>query len=252
MATFAAILSLLGPMHRLTLAALIRQVVATFDLANFFPAIARPRINGLFRSLGYPAENAARLAGPCTTATPASARSRLPRPELFAIPHLPQGAPTSPALANLLAWRLDARLHGLARAAGANFTRYADDRASSGSVEFAKSLPRFGKAVATILGEEGFFLNHSKARIMHRHAAQRVTGLSVNVHCNIARRAYDVPKFILHNCARTGAAAQNRDHRPDFRAYLEGRIAWVEQINLKRAAKLRRLFDRIDWSTGPA
>jgi RNA-directed DNA polymerase len=95
-------------------------VVATFDLAQFFPSIVLGRVHGLFRGLGYPWAVARRLAGLCTTITPASVFLRLPecqRPDrglqaLFGVPHLPQGAPTSPVLANLLAWRFDAGCTG--------------------------------------------------------------------------------------------------------------------------------------------
>lgn len=225
-------------------------VLATFDLAQFFPAIVRPRIHGLFRALGYPWDVARRLAGLCTTATPAGLCQRLPDRQLqalYAVPHLPQGAPTSPALANLLAWALDVRLHGLARAAGAHYTRYADDITFSGGPAFARGLPRLPAVLHAILRDEGFALNAAKTRIMPRRASQRVTGIVINAHCNIPRRRFDELKAILHNCLRFGAISQNRADLPDFRAHLEGRISWVEQINPPRGAKLRVMFERIDW-----
>jgi RNA-directed DNA polymerase len=235
-------------------------VVATFDLTQFFPSIGLPRIHGLFRSLGYPWAVARRLAGLCTTVTPARVFLGLPEPQrpnhavqaLYRVPHLPQGAPTSPALANLLAFALDRRLHGLARAAEANYTRYADDLAFSGNADFAGGIDRFRKAVETILHEEGFALNTAKTRIMPRSTRQRVTGIVVNEHCNFGRAEFDTLKATLHNCARTGPADQNHSAVPDFRAHLDGRITWVEQINLWRGMKLRRLFDRIDWTTPPS
>jgi hypothetical protein len=231
-------------------------VVATFDLAQFFPSIGLPRVHGLFRSLGYPWAVARRLAGLCSTVTPTEVFRRLPeaqRPDRqaqapYRVPHLPQGAPTSPALANLLAWTLDRRLHGLARAAGADYTRYADDLAFSGDAAFASGLGRFGKAVASILDDEGFALNAAKTRIMPRSTRQRVTGIVVNEHCNVGRAEFDALRATLHNCVRGGPAGQNRAAVPNFRAHLCGRVAWVEQINPRRGAKLRLLFERIDWT----
>jgi hypothetical protein len=228
------------------------RVVATFDLRGFFPTIGLPRIHGLFRALGYPWAVARRLAGVCTTITPTSVLARLaPEPDLRAlhgVPHLPQGAPTSPALANLLAWSLDRRLDGLARAAGGNYTRYADDLAFSGDAAFARGLDRFSAAVAAIVIEEGFSLNAAKTRIMPRSTRQRITGIVVNEHCNIDRAAFDRLKAILHHCARHGPDGQNRAAVPDFRRHLDGRVVWAEQINPRRGAKLRHLFEQIDWT----
>lgn len=232
-------------------------VVASFDLAAFFPSIGAPRIHGIFRCLGYPWSVARHLTGLCTTITPFGVIDRLSAEPndsaalraTYGVRHLPQGAPTSPALANLLAWRLDLRLYGLARAAGANYTRYADDLAFSGDADFAKSIERFNKAVTTITGEEGFRLNQTKTRVMHRHERQQVTGLVVNDHVNIGRAGFDTLKAILHNCVREGPHSQNRAGVPDFRRHLDGRITWVEQVNPHLGAKLRRVFERIEWST---
>lgn len=235
-------------------------MVVTFDLAQFFPSIGLARVHGLFRRLGYPWAVARRLAGLCTTITPAEIFRRLPDGQrfeaglqaLYGVPHLAQGAPTSPALANLLAWTLDHRLHGLARTAGATYTRYADDLAFSGDAAFAARVDRFGRVVETVLHEEGFSLNAAKTRIMPRHARQQVTGIVVNQHCNVRRADFDTLKAILHNCIRTGPAGQNRAEVPDFRRHLDGRVVWVEQVNPRRGAKLRHLFEQIDWRESEA
>jgi RNA-directed DNA polymerase len=230
-------------------------VVAGFDLRHFFPTLHMDRVHGIFRSLGYPASVARLLAGLCTTVTPDAVFLRLPAAQrhdraiqaLYGARHLPQGAPTSPALANLAAWQLDRRLDGLARAAGANYTRYADDLTFSGDAAFARRIDPFGRTVETIVVEEGFALNLAKSRVMPRGTQQRVTGIIVNEHCNIARTEFDRLKAILHNCVRHGPAGQNRDSVADFRRHLDGRIAWVAQVNPRRAEKLRRDFDRIAW-----
>src|SRR6185295_12236855 len=85
--------------------------------------------------------------------------------ELYRPPHLPQGAPTSPSLANLCAFRLDARLAGLARAAEANYTRYADDLLFSGAGDFARGAKRLIPLIGAIAMDEGFHVNWRKTRI---------------------------------------------------------------------------------------
>jgi RNA-directed DNA polymerase len=221
-------------------------MVLTLDLAQFFPSLGVARIHGLFRLLGYPWAVARRLTGLCSTTTPLALARRLPAAEQrhYAAPHLPQGAPSSPALANLAAWPLDRRLAGLARAAGANYSRYADDLAFSGD---ARPLAGFERKIALIVAEEGFALNPLKTRRMRRSERQQVTGIVVNAHNNLGRAEFDRLKAILHNCRIQGAAGQNRGDIPDFRRHLDGRVSWVEQVNPQRGAKLRRLFDLIGF-----
>ncbi len=82
---------------------------------------------------------------------------------------------------------------------------------------------------------------------MRRSVRQRVTGLVVNQHINVARESYDRLKATLHNCLRRGPADQNRAGHRSFRAHLDGRIAWVESVNPGRGQKLRAMFEAIVW-----
>jgi len=166
---------------------------------------------------------------------------------LYAWPHLPQGAPTPPALANICAYHVDCRLTGLAEASGAVYTRYADDLAFSGGQHFDRSAERFAVHAAAILMEEGFAVHHRKTRIMRQGVRQYLAGVVTNQHVNVIRRDYDLLKATLTNCLRHGAESQNRDGHADFHAHLRGRLSFVEMINARRGAKLRALFDRIAW-----
>ena len=231
------------------------DVVVAVDLHNFFANTRLSRVHALFRNLGYPWAVARLLTGLCSSATPASVFTKLRPPrrhdratqKAYQIPHLPQGAPTSPALANLAAWHLDARLLGLANAYDANYTRYADDLAFSGDARFAKKVEPFLAVVEEIVRDEGFALNRRKTRIMRRSGRQRVTGIVVNDHLNVPRSAYDLLKATLHNCIKNGPEAENRAGLRDFRAHLDGRISWVESITPPRAERLRRMFEAIKW-----
>lgn len=101
--------------------------------------------------------------------------------------------------------------------------------------------------VAAIAAEEGFRMRPDKTRVQPAHHRQRVTGLVVNAGPAAARAEYDALRALLHNCARTGPAAQNRADHPAFREHLLGRIAWVGAGRPARADRLRALFDRIDF-----
>lgn len=231
------------------------DLVITVDLKNFFLTAGLGRIYGIFRSLGFPDAAARILTGLCTTTTPRSVLDAVNGPlrpdwttrREYQTPHLPQGAPTSPALANLRAYRLDCRLAALAGRLGARYTRYADDLAFSGDATFPNGQGAFLALVARIAREEGFALNARKTRVMRRGARQRITGLVVNQHINVARESYDRLKATLHNCLRHGPADQNRTGHRNFRAHLDGRIAWVESVNPGRGRKLRAMFEAIAW-----
>lgn len=230
-----------------------RPVVVRLDLRDFFQSINDRRIRGLFRNLGYPFAVAHSLSGLCTHAVSRAVvlkqepRLEWQRRRRLEQPHLPQGAPSSPALANLCAYRLDCRLAGLANKLGLTYTRYADDLAFSGDASLAQGFERFHVLVAHIALEEGFELNTRKTRLMKQSGRQRLTGILVNYHPNLQRVDYDRLKATLHNCIRFGPASQNRDGHPDFRAHLTGRLAHAEHLNPKRAARLRMLFEHIDW-----
>jgi len=234
-----------------------RDVVLKMDLRDFFPSISGVRIQTIFRMLGYPESVADLLGGICTNAVSRrvwdeSAGEVDPQRlwearSLHSRPHLPQGAPTSPALANICAYRVDCRLAGLARAAGAEYTRYADDLAFSGGRDFKRGVERFSIQVAAILMEEGFTVNHRKTRIMRRGVRQRLAGMVANEHANVPREDFDRLKATLHNCVRLGAESQNRTGHRRFRAHLDGRVGWMEFVNPAKGRRLRAIFDRIAW-----
>jgi retron-type reverse transcriptase len=234
-----------------------RHIVLRMDLRDFFPSIRGARIQTLFRTMGYPDSVADLLGGVCTNATPrdvwlAAAIDADPlmlrdARALYARPHLPQGAPTSPALANLCAYRADCRLEGLAKSVDARYTRYADDLAFSGGEAFARNVERFAAHVAAILQEEGFSVNHRKTRIMRQGVRQHLAGLAVNRRLNVIRADFDRLKATLNNCVRLGPESQNRDAVANFQAHLDGRVGFVETINPAKGKRLRVLFERIRW-----
>ncbi|MDQ6803681.1 MAG: reverse transcriptase family protein [Actinomycetota bacterium] len=236
-----------------------QNAVLRFDLADFFASIAAARIYGIFRTVGYAPAVAHVLTGVSTNTVPLAvwrdipsvADPRLVQPHFWlgrqlATPHLPQGAPTSPALANLAAFRLDRRLTGLATSVGLRYSRYADDLTFSGPTRLP--FRRFEESVAEIVREEGFSLNRRKSALLSAGGRQSVCGIVVNVRPNVVRAEYDRLKAILHNAARRGPQGQNRSDLSDLEAHLRGRIAWVAQLNPDRGEKLRRRFAEIDWA----
>lgn len=163
--------------------------------------------------------------------------------------HLPQGAPTSPAIANLCAWRLDCRLQGVAERFGLDYTRYADDLAFSGPARLADLAPFLQGLVGALALEEGFAINHRKTRLNTRAQCQRLAGMVVNTRPNPPRQEYDRLKAILYNCARFGPDSQNRQGLADFRSHLAGRVAYMTWLNPSRGERLKTLWEGIRWAT---
>jgi RNA-directed DNA polymerase len=221
-------------------------VLIRLDLENFFGSVAAGRVFGVFRTAGYPEAVAHTLTGLTTNVVPLQTWREAPgRPfalgRLLATPHLPQGAPTAPALANLCAHELDRRLAGLAETFGLAYTRYADDLALSGALS-RRATARVIELAVGIAAEAGFAVNHEKTLVMSQGGRMRLAGVVVNQHPNLERREHDRLRAVLHNAGRQGLASQNRAGHDRFAEHLAGRVAWARALNPTRAAALERLL----------
>lgn len=159
------------------------QLLVKVDVENFFPSISWRRVKGVFRKAGYPEQIATLLALLCTE-SPREIVEHEGKQVYVALAErcLPQGAPTSPALTNVLCLRLDRRLTGFAHKAGWRYTRYADDLTFSLPMN-SKNPAEISRLLGTlkrVLGEEGFELNEKKTRVIRQGDVQAVTGLVVN------------------------------------------------------------------------
>ncbi len=233
-----------------------KPVVLRMDLKDFFHSLPVARIGALFRRLGYPSAVAWLLQGLCTHASSPSLagdgfqRLSWGKRKRLTGKHLPQGAPSSPAIANLCAWRFDCRLQGVANRFSLDYTRYADDLAFSGGDHLLRLAPFLQRLIGAIAIEEGFEINHRKTRLRTQAQSQRLAGVITNRKPNLPRAEFDRLKAILHNCLCRGPEAQNREGVPDFKAHLTGRVAYAVWLNPEKGAKLQRLFDAIQWSDG--
>ena len=239
-----------------------RAVVIRMDLEGFFASVSAGRVYGILRTAGYPEPVAHCLAGLATTVLPRRLWESVPRPvdpalldahwrlgRRLAAPHLPQGAPTSPVLANLAAFRLDVRLAAVADSWGGRYTRYADDLALSGGRSWGRGTSRLLDLVAEVVHEEGFRVNERKTAVLPRAGRQVLGGLVVNERPHVSRAEVDRLRAVLHNCVRDGPSTQDRDGRGDLlRAHLTGRVAWVAQHDPARGARLRAQLDAVDWT----
>ena len=211
-------------------------VFVRLDLRDFFPSITAARVRGYLVGLGYGYPVAATLAVLVTEP------ERQPIDVDGTTYHVPigprttpQGAPTSPAIANALVERLDRRLAGLARRRGLRYTRYADDLTFS-SPDPALAVSALVGAVRRVVEDEGFALNPKKTRVRRRSA--RITGVVARPDGTTGLSKRDRRKI------RALADAVVCGRAPERRAELDGWLAYLASVDPPHAVALRAWITR--------
>ena len=205
-----------------------QELVLGIDIKDFFPSITLKRVVGLFRSIGYNEEVSHGMGELCTFNW-----------------RLPQGAPTSPMISNLIAWHIDIKLSKFCNKRNLCYSRYADDITISGGTE----LPRYKTLIFRKIEEEGFSINDEKTRLHGRGSSQRVTGLVVNDTITLGREKKKRLRAIVHNIAKNGPIAENRDNDPFFRERVFGHIGFAKMVEPDFAASLLDSLKYVDWAS---
>jgi retron-type reverse transcriptase len=180
-----------------------KDFVFNADIKDFFGSIDIKRVYKLFRALGYRKTLARNLTRLCTYRR-----------------KLPQGAPTSPAIANLVCVTLDEKLAQLCAQRGWAYTRYCDDITVSGDGLFGDGRQQ----IYRIVREEGFRINSRKVRLISKHGRQTVTGLVVNRKPNLPRRRRRQLRAIFHQ------ASLHPDRYRHLHDNLQGQVALLEMV----------------------
>jgi RNA-directed DNA polymerase len=245
-----------------------RRWVLNVDLKDFFPSVTEARVRGLFRAppfdLGH--EAAATLARLCCRNG-----------------SLPQGAPTSPVLANFAARQLDLELQSIALKYNLAVTRYADDITLSSDAErfpseIALRLGGGETEILTIAGpvledaitRSGFAINTAKTRLQYRSERQVVTGLVVNARLSPMRGHIKLVRALIHAWESQGLAAAAEDYftrHPerlgrgraahkieDFRSTVYGHMSFLHMVRGKtdrQVIAFCRRLSRIDVKNPP-
>ncbi|NNJ25516.1 hypothetical protein LzC2_15870 [Planctomycetes bacterium LzC2] len=177
-----------------------RAVVITCDLKDFFPSVTAKSVDYYFRRIGWNAEAAALLTRLTTHAGEGGE------------PGLPQGAPTSPRLSNLLMHGVDYALAKSAARRGFRYTRYADDLAFSSAEDDSQAVRELLQQIDRVVKRAGFRLNPRKTRILRQHQRQMICGLVVNDRLNLPRKVRRELRAALHR-RRTGMHATYTDEQ---------------------------------------
>lgn len=231
------------------LAHLRKRFVLNIDLKDFFPSITEKRVIGVLESLGISNRVAAIIARLCCH----NAR-------------LPQGAPTSPVLSNMICFRLDKELLAVAKDMSCIYTRYADDITFSShrpmTALFEGPVPPSGHfppnllvpALRNAFAANGFALHPDKAHYADRHSRRMVTGLKVNEFLNVDRRYVRNIRAALHSVEMLDEKAAQKKFeskhggKVDLGAYLGGKITWLGYIRGQSDPVFRAIAVRFNIS----
>ncbi|MEP0234419.1 reverse transcriptase domain-containing protein [Roseibium sp.] len=205
-----------------------RRFILNVDIKTFFPMITEARVQGLLDSIGIDPDVAAIVARICSNNG-----------------YLPQGAPSSPVISNMICFRLDKSLMSFSKEHRLLYTRYADDvtlscfqppvalfdgtRPSPGKL----ALEQLSAELRTLFQNNGFELNPEKIHYSDKNSRRMVTGLKVNEGLNVDRRYVRNIRAALYKVERFGVAATQVELATRFgksctiQAHLRGKISWV-------------------------
>lgn len=232
----------------------IRQnYILNIDLKDFFPSITRMRVWKCLqlKPMSFTEKVAGAIAGLCSM--------KIEKDSALAYV-LPQGAPTSPVLSNIICRKMDKRLNRLASTFGLNYTRYADDITfSSKHYVYAKEGDFIVRLHETI-EEEGFVLNETKTRLQKNGERKEVTGLVVSDRANVSKKyireirsllymweryGYDVAysKFYPHYKAEKGHVKKGE---PSLENVLCGKLLYLKMVKGETNNTYLKLKERLD------
>lgn len=235
------------------------------DVRHFFESISERQTYWVFRALGYTALLSFQLARLCTRLTQHGAadlrhpagrgRAGLPYWQ-HPLGHLPQGAPTSPMLANLVMRPFDHRVEALAHTAGWGYSRYADDLAFSRRDSSSRGAAmHLAKTVEHELAQFGLVSHRAKTSVVPPGARKVLLGVLIDSARPALTRDFrnNVETHLYALTSPKIGAAAHRAKRGfassiGMRRHIEGLIAFAHQVDRDYAAKLYAQFNEIDWT----
>jgi len=160
---------------------------------------------------------------------------------------LPQGAPTSPYIANIVCHRMDKRLLALSTKIKANYSRYADDITISSD----ENIRKYVDTIKSIIIDEGFNINYRKLRLQTKNNMQEVTGLIVNENVKVKRKYKKRLEQHIYYCEKFGVYSHLQENGADnksyFKEYLYGMANFVKMIEPEEGVKFLIRLDEINW-----
>lgn len=230
-----------------------QNYVLNIDLKDFFPSIHQPRVwkRLQLKPFNFPVPIANLIAGLCCMKETVENEDGSKAYRYV----LPQGAPTSPIITNMICDTLDRRLAGLAKRFGLNYTRYADDITFSSMHNVYQKDGDFWIELKRIIASQGFTINKKKTRLQKRGFRQEVTGLVVNEKPNVTRRYTREIRDLLHIWQRYGyndafarfypkykVERPSKKGNPDLANVIGGKLMYLKMVKGEDDKVYQRLY----------
>lgn len=238
-----------------------QNYVLNIDLKDFFPSIDQARV---WRRLQLSPFNfkqpiANIIAGLCSMKVVSDNEDGSKNIKYV----LPQGAPTSPTITNMICDTLDRRLGGLSRRFGLVYSRYADDITFSGMRNVFASDSPFMLELKRIIEDQKFTINQKKTRVQKKGHRQEVTGLIVSNKVNTTRKYTRELRQLLFMWERYGKDAINSKFITHYRAnktyvkgnphienVISGKLLFLKMVKGEDDSTYKKLQERYDHLTG--
>lgn len=250
-----------------------QNYIFNIDLKDFFPSVEQARVWKRLQVKPYniPSSIASLIAGLCSMRMSRETINEEAEHELDKkyVYVLPQGAPTSPILTNMVCDKLDYYLAGLAKRFGLIYSRYADDITfSSKHYVYAKDGD-FRTELKRILSEQGFTINHGKTRLQKKNERQEVTGIVVSEKLNVTQKYMREIRTILHIWEKYGyndaysrflpKYKSDKGHvkkgNPDLINVIDGKLLYMKMVKgeddpvyMKLQGRFQKLVDSLSNS----
>jgi len=237
------------------------------DIADFFGSISEIQVFRAFAGMGYNRLVSMEMARLCTDTPQVSDKyrmkawkvrpykwPRIPGYQQRVLGRLPQGAPSSPMLANIAVIDVDEEVARIAMAHGLRYTRYSDDITLSTDGSFSRqAASKVIEEVAQVLKARGLYLNRKKTSITHPGARRVVLGLLVDgEEPRLTKSFRDRLRQHLYYLEKLGIAAhvsaRSFDSAGGLYRHLRGLIDYANSIEPDYATSLRRRLDALPWN----
>ena len=223
-----------------------QDVVINIDLKDFFPTLTYKRVKGLFQTFGYSQHIATILALICTE--PEVEQIAIDGKIYFAATserRLPQGAPSSPAITNLICYGLDHRFEGIAKKFGFQYSRYADDLTFSAKGNGKKIVGQLLWSVKQVIENEGFIIHPDKLSVMRKGSQQKVTGIVVNDKMGIDRNELRKFRALIHQISKTGVEGKTFRQGVNLENSMRGYAEFISMVKPEQGQQFKTQLDTI-------